>query len=225
METGPCNASFVLAAAAAATLLDGRCRRRGAASTGRSASACRRSPRSSAIRPTTRRRAYYAAPAYPAPAYYPPRGVYAPAPRIWPPPPTAAAALRGRLARRRLARRRLARRWPARHRLATGTTQRSTVAAAATTADVARPRRAGAGAAAGSLHRLEALRVQAAHDQLLGSALQVQRDPAALVALGRGDRVGAHDGAAMDLPEAARRRGAAAARAAPCGSGTRASPS
>ena len=53
-------------------------------------------------------------------------------------------------------------------------------------------------------HGLEAMGVEAADDQSLGPAAQGQRQLAGLVALRDGDRVGAHDRAAVDLPEALR---------------------
>ena len=46
--------------------------------------------------------------------------------------------------------------------------------------------------------------MQTADDELFGSAVKLQRNAAALFALGRGDRIGAHHGAAVDLPEATR---------------------
>src|SRR6478609_874313 len=53
-------------------------------------------------------------------------------------------------------------------------------------------------------HALEQMGVHAADHQALGAAVQMQGDLAGLVTHGALDRVGAHDQAAMHLPEALR---------------------
>jgi len=85
METRTMQRSFVLAAAAAATLLTAGAAHAGGVNWSIGISA----PPVTAFvgeAPYYAAPSYYAAPVYPAAPYYPPR-VYAPAPRVWLPPP------------------------------------------------------------------------------------------------------------------------------------------
>ena len=84
--------SFVLAAAAAATLLTAGAAHAGGVNWSIGISAPPVAAFVGDWRPYYPAPSYYAAPVYPVAPYYPPR-VYAPAPRIWLPPAAAAAAL------------------------------------------------------------------------------------------------------------------------------------
>ena len=145
---GPCNARSFSPPRRPRPLLDAGAAQRGPASTGRSASACRRSSLFVGRLGLLRRGAVVLRRArYPAAPYYPPRVVYAPRPRIWLPPPPPLPRLLA--CRPRLARRRLARRWMARPRRSPRPRRRRSPR---------RPRRLAPLAPSGAapLHRLEA---------------------------------------------------------------------